>query len=338
MRVGVIGINHKLADLKLRDQLAKACQRRFGPSQSLLIYQCVLLSTCNRTEIYFSSEDLAETHTSLLSILRNDVDEEFDQKLYSYFGVDCFCHLSRVTSGLDSAIVAETEIQGQVKAAYEATCEYHLLPKELHFLFQKSLGIAKKIRTELDLGRGMPSLEHAVLQTGLEFFGQQDQPRILFVGASDINQKVLSFLKSKRFSHITLCNRSNDIAKIIADNDHIQFLEWQKLSQWHYYDWIIFGTKSPDYLLTRKDCSDTWSDKKLIMDLCVPRNVDPQLQLDPRITLMNIDEVNKHLQISCEGLHQTLNEAEQRISLATRQHAMRYQEKEISRLTILATA
>lgn len=337
MRVGVIGINHKLADLKLRDQLAKACQKRFGPSESLLPNPCVLLSTCNRTELYFSSEDLAATHTALLGMLRSDVDEEFDQKLYSYFGVDCFCHLSRVTSGLDSAIVAETEIQGQVKTAYETTCDFHPLPKELHFLFQKSMGIAKKIRSDLDLGRGMPSLEHAILQTGMQLFNNE-QPRILFVGASAINQKVLGFLKTKKFPHITLCNRSDDYAKILAGSYDIQFLEWQKLSQWHYYDWIIFGTKSPDFLLTKQGCNEDWKEKKLILDLCVPRNVEPQVGQDPRITLLNIDEINIHLQSRRYDLHQTLMEAEQRIVLATRQHVHRYQEKEFHKISILATA
>src|SRR3954466_9975105 len=107
MRVGVVGINHKLADLKLRETLAKACQRRFSAGNSLHgNHSFVLLSTCNRTEAYFTSYELAETHTYLLNILRQEVFEEFDHKLYSFFGSDCFAHLARVTAGLDSAIIA----------------------------------------------------------------------------------------------------------------------------------------------------------------------------------------------------------------------------------------
>ena len=82
MKVGVLGINHKLASLDLREVLAKICQRRLHPAQSTHgDHSFVLLSTCNRTEVYFSSNDLAETHSYLLNILRNDVDEDFDQKL-----------------------------------------------------------------------------------------------------------------------------------------------------------------------------------------------------------------------------------------------------------------
>ncbi len=213
MRIGVVGINYKLADLKLREQLAKACQRRFGVTQSIPgHHHFILLSTCNRTEVYFSSEDLATTHTYLLSILRNDIEEEFDHKLYSFFGVDCFSHLARVASGLDSAIVAETEIQGQVKAAYEVAASYHSLPKELHFLFQKALGISKKIRSELQLGRGMPSLEHAILNIGRHFFKIPEKARILFIGASEINCKILFYLRTKNLYQImTDRAKSSDI-------------------------------------------------------------------------------------------------------------------------------
>lgn len=337
MRVGVVGINHKLADLKLREQLAIACQKRFGPSHSVHCdHHFIVLSTCNRTEVYFSSEDLAMTHSYLLSILRLDVDEEFDHKLYSYFGVDCFCHLAKVASGLDSAILAETEIQGQVKAAYESSIIYRTLPKELHFLFQKSLGIAKKIRTDFQLGRGMPDLEHAILQTGRHFFGVPEEARVLFVGASDINQKILNFLKSKNHSRITLCNRSKGRAENLSEIHGVQTLDWQRLNMWHEFDWIIFGTKSPQYLISRRDLGNHMIGQKLVMDLCVPRNVDPKIGQDARVTLLNIDQINRLLKIRHRGIMETISQAEQRIMHAAQEHACRYGQREESKIQMLA--
>lgn len=198
MRVGLLGINHKLAALELREVLAKTCQRRLSSSNSTHgRHSLVLLSTCNRTEVYFSSDDLAATHSYLLSILRNEVNEDFDQKLYSYFGQDCLLHLCRVAAGLDSAIVAETEIQGQVKIAYEHAQGYHDLPFEMHYLFQKSLAIAKKVRTFLPSKPGLPDIEHAIFQTGQHFFKTPLCTNILFIGASEINEKILSFFKIK---------------------------------------------------------------------------------------------------------------------------------------------
>lgn len=337
MRIGVVGINHKLADLKLREQLAKACQKRFGASNSVHCnHHFIVLSTCNRTEVYFSSEDLAGTHSYLLSILRLDVEEEFDHKLYSYFGVDCFSHLAKVASGLDSAIIAETEIQGQVKVTYENAIEYRILPKELHFLFQKSLGIAKKVRTDLQLGRGMPDLEHAVLQTGRHFFSNPEDTKILFIGASSINQKVIAFLKSKNLTHITLCNRSSKNAQEIAHTYGIECLDWKYLRDWHQYDWIILGTKSPEYLLLKEDVESHLIEEKLVMDLCVPRNVDPKLGQHSKITLLNIDQINRLLKIRHRGILQTISEAENRIEQATHEHAQRYVQKEHSKVHVMA--
>lgn len=337
MRIGVIGINHKLADLKLREQLAKACQKRFGPYQSLHDdHHFVLLSTCNRTEVYFSSDDLAATHSYLLNILRYDVQEEFDHKLYSYFGIDCFSHLTRVTSGLDSAIVAETEIQGQVKTSYETVSEYRTLPKELHFLFQKALSISKKIRSSLQLGRGMPNLEHAIFSTGKHFFKEPEKAQILFVGASEINYKILSYLNSKNLSHITLCNRSS--ISTCSSLENVQIIEWTALNDWHRYDWIIFGTKSPEYLIKRKDIAQHAIGQKLIMDLCVPRNVEPKLGQDPRITLLNIDQINRQLKIRHRGMNQILIKAEEMVLQATQEHISRYLQKEQSKIVLFAEA
>lgn len=337
MRVGVLGINHKLADLKMREKLAKACQKRFGPGCSLHgVHHFVLLSTCNRTEVYFSSEDLPESHIYLLNILRNEVEEEFDHKLYSYFGVDCFSHLVRVTVGLDSAIVAETEIQGQVKNAYESTAERHPLTKELHFLFQKALGMGKKVRSDLQLGRGMPNLEHAILKTGQHFFKDILEPRILFVGASEINQKILNFFKSKSLHRLSLCNRSGEHTQEITRGQNIESLDWQELANWHDFDWIIFGTKSPDYLITPADIRSSAKGPKLIMDLCVPRNVDPLLARDPRLTVLNIDQLNRLLKIRHRTMHHTLVQAETMIHEMTHQQVKRYVTRDLERVTPLA--
>lgn len=339
MRIGVIGINHRLADLKLREQLAKACQKRFGAANSVHgDHSFVLLSTCNRTEVYFSSEDLPLTHIYLLSILRSEVDENFDHKLYSYFGSDCFSHLTRVTAGLDSAIIAETEVQGQVKIAYETAVEYHRLPRELHYLFQRALNVAKRIRSELQLGRGMPSLEHAVLTVGRHFFKNAEEPAILFIGASEINRKILTYLKSKSVSKLTLCNRSLQHAESIKEKERIQLLEWDQLKTWHDYDWIIFGTKAPDYLINREDLTSQSLGQKLVMDLCVPRNVDPKLGKDPRITLLNIDQINRLLKIRKQGMNQTIALAESIVLSEAAQHVKRYQAKEVSKLNLFAVS
>lgn len=334
MRVGVLGLNHKLADLELRELLAKNCQKRLSPENSMHGEHCfVLLSTCNRTEIYFSSEDLALTHSYLLGILRQGVEEDFDQKLYSYFGQDCLQHLCRVTAGLDSAIVAETEIQGQVKSAYEQAQEYHRLPFALHYLFQKSLGIAKKVRGVLPQKPGLPDIGHAIFQTGQHLFDRYQEAKVFFIGASHINEKIISHLKSKSISNITLCNRSRDRGQDIAGKCGIAFVDWNEVANWHAYDWIILGTKAPKYLIEASQSSAPIS-QKLIIDLSVPRNADPSLARHPLITLLNIDQINRRLNIRKKKLEHSLAAAEEKISHAINNQMKIFQEKEQNRLSL----
>lgn len=291
MHIGILGINHKSADLRLREKLAKACQRRFGSENSLHArYAYVLLSTCNRTEIYFSSDDLAQTHTHLLAILRDEVEEEFEHRVYSYFGSDCFFHLACVTAGVDSALVGETEIQGQVKRAYEEAALVRPLSRELHFLFQKSLKIGKNVRTHEDLPRGLPTLEEAILQAGENLLGNLERRKILFIGLSEINHKIFVRFRQKGFRNITFCNRSYAKAEKVAQREQIQLLAWKDFDKWSSFDLAIFGTKCPDFLVSQAPMTNK---RKLVIDLSVPRNVDPQLARHKEITLLNVDQLNR---------------------------------------------
>ncbi len=291
MQIGILGINHKSADLRLREKLAKACERRFGLENSLHTrYAYVLLSTCNRTEIYFSSPDLAQTHTHLLAILRDEVQEEFEHRVYSYFGGDCFFHLACVTAGVDSALIGETEIQGQVKRAYEGAAAYRPLSRELHFLFQKSLKIGKDMRSQEGLTHGLPTLEEAVLRAGENILGDLTENKILFVGLSEINHKIFMRFKQKGFRNITLCNRSYEKAEKMAAKESVQLLDWEHMNRWSQFDLIIFGTKSPDFLVSEEPKIDQ---RKLVIDLSVPRNVDPKVGRHCAMTLLNIDQLNR---------------------------------------------
>lgn len=326
MRVGVVGINHKQAKLQLREMLAKTCQRRFDSKHALHPrHHFVLLSTCNRTEIYFSSEDLAATHSYILNILKREVCEDFEQRLYSFFSIDCLHHLSRVTSGLDSAIFWETEIQGQVKAAYEHSTHYSQLPKELHYLFQKALKNGKLVRSSYDVGRGMPDIEHALIHLASEQL-ELESARILFVGASAINLKILSFLNSKKLPHLTLTNRTNEKAEAAAEKLSVSFLPWEQKQHWTNYDWIIFGTKSPQTLVDEKTFSETFA-TRLLTDLCVPRNVDPRLEEDKRLVVHNIDSIHRTLKVRRQKVAHFATLAEGLLEEAVLRQAYRFQTK-----------
>lgn len=289
LRIGLLGINHQLAALRLRERIAKSAHALFlrgtdAPS--------ILLSTCNRTEIYFSSDDLAASQSELLAGLREEIDEPFDHKLYSFFGLDAFHHLAQVTAGLNSAIIGESEIQRQVKLAYEEAARTQRLPSELHYIFQKSLRIGKQVRTHYPVRGQMADLESAILRSGRELFPDLSERRLLFIGASEINARVLHHFKRSEVGEIALCNRSLDRALEWAGAKRIDVCDWQRLGSWVEYDLVVVGTRFPDLLLSERELPDDGR-RRLVVDLSVPRNVDPRMGLREGVTLLNIDQIDQ---------------------------------------------
>lgn len=293
MRVGVIGINYKSSDLNLRELIAKRCQMCFSnESDEAARLCCVVLSTCNRTEIYFSAADLTEAHSDILHLLRQDISEPFEHALYSYFGSDCFLHLATVTAGMDSIILAESEIQRQVKIAYENALLHRFLPSVMHFIFQKSLKIGKKVRCSFPILQSKNTLESTLFDLAGHFVADMSEAAILFIGNSEINRKIIHFFKKKEKHRITVCTRGLMSAEELVQNYNIKTVDWSQLSHWKDYEIVICGTNRPDYLLKPEHISSD-SRTKIVFDLSLPRNVDPRLSRNPQITLMNIEELGQ---------------------------------------------
>ncbi len=289
MRIGVLGINFKSAEIGIREFVSKACQRRLSPlNETAARLGCILLSTCNRTEIYFSAENLAEAHSELLNLLREEISIPFEHKLYSFFGHDCFLHLAHVTSGLDSAIVAESEIQRQVKDAYEKTLLHYSVSSCVHYLFQKSLKIGKTVRSNLPLAQNQVTIPKVLFETGLQIFKDLSAMPILFIGNSEINRRVIAYFKRRGIEQIALCTRSPQSAAEIATKDRLSLLSWEELSRWQEFPLVICASNAPHYIV--KNPLDGLK-TRLVFDLSVPRNVDPLIAAHPQVTLLNMEEL-----------------------------------------------
>jgi glutamyl-tRNA reductase len=273
----------------------------------------VLLSTCNRSELYFYSESLSDTHQEILQLIHRELPEHFEQKLYTFFGMDCFLHLAKVTAGLDSAIVAETEIQGQVRAAYELAAQNQKLPKELHFLFQKSLKAAKEARACYQDTKQLPDLEHVLLYTAQGHFGKK-LPPVLFIGASEINIKIARFFKQRALTSLSFCNRR----PVSFPDLETAYIPWDGLKEaWQQHSWIIVATKCPHFLPLHT------TKASLLIDLSVPRNIDPQLQ-GPETQLLNIDDLQELLDSRIKALDEKIDSAKQMIHANVRNSCRAY--------------
>jgi glutamyl-tRNA reductase len=330
MRIGVLGINYKSAEITTQEFISKACQKKLSKESPISEkYHCVILSTCNRTEIYFSADNLAEAHSDLLNLLREEVAIPFEHKLYSYFGFDCFLHLASVTSGLDSIIIGESEIQRQVKVSYEQALLYYSLPSCMHYLFQKCLKIGKQIRTHLPM-QNQITISKVLFEISERFFKAPCDIPLLFIGNSEINRKVIAYFKRKGIHRITLCTRSLHSAQEMAKKDALSLLAWENLSAWQEFPLVICGSNVPHFVIKKPEKA---TQTQLIFDLSVPRNVDPQLKRHPSLTLLNMEELSILLQNQQQKNFLEINRAEAIILQGVQRHLDAYRQKEKRVLT-----
>jgi glutamyl-tRNA reductase len=288
MDIGMLGVNCRSSPLELREFFAKAAQALFEKG-SLVPF--VLLSTCNRTEIYFSGNNLGEIHSAFLQELR--VTSGSEENVYSCFGRTCFAHLAKVTAGVDSVLFGEAEIQGQVKKAYELSCHLGSLPSSIHYLFQKSLKIGKQIRTEFSLPKGSVSLESILWDLAGYFFPEKEEASIMLLGYSEINRKILSFFQNKGAKSLYLASRNYSAGKEAQAKYGVHLISWEEIRSWPNFDIVIGGSKSSDYLLFPSQIpnDDKLIKTRLLVDLSLPRNIDPAIEKSPLITLFNIEEI-----------------------------------------------
>lgn len=272
LSIGVLGLNFKTAELNLREAIARGALVLAEKRAIFFPHPTVLLSTCNRTEIYFSALDLAAAHSDLLAFLRKQIEEPFEHRLYSYFGIDCFAHLCRVTAGLDSAIFAETQIQRQVKVAYACSSEWLSLPACLHYAFQKALKVGKLVRGHL---KETPTLYSTLWQ-----MAEWKNKQILLVGNSEINRGFASYLVHKGIARFSLCTRNPSS----VDMEGVLVYDRSILDHWQQFDLIVCASKAEGYLITGRG-----GNRHFIFDLSVPRTVDPEV--GKTTVLYNIDQL-----------------------------------------------
>ena len=315
LKIGVIGLNHKTADLAFREAMAKGAAALAGEKAIFFPHPIVLLSTCNRTEIYFGGDDLAEVHSDLLRTLRRQIPESFEHRLYSYFGIDCFVHLGRVTAGLDSAIIGETEIQRQVKIAYAKAMEIGELSSCMHYVFQKALKLGKFIRNQLEIDRKTPHLFQAIWNLGGELFKR----KILLVGHSELNRNFSHFLVERGVRAFSLTTQNPQAVCLPGAIP----CRREELASWHKYDLIVCAASSERYLLSGIGRGD-----QVIFDLSVPRNVDPEIS---GVKLYNIEELNLWIEQRRSLQFDKVQEALELLKLETLRMAKRYREKLFSR-------
>ena len=290
MPLVVLGLSHKSCPVDIRERFSFPDTKIVGSLERLcapgLASEAVILSTCNRVEIYASTNDLSagEFQTRLQSYLSEEHGQPLPANgaLYSLSDAACLEHLFRVASGLDSLVLGETEILGQLKKAYDLALQKGFSKKVLNKSFQRAFTVAKQIRTDTNIQRGNTSVASVAVDTAERIFDGLAQREVLVIGAGDTSEKTARALLSRGAKSILVSNRTFDRAAALAaelGGRAIRFDEWE--AEFARVDIVVSATGAPHYILDRPKMERLLQIRGrrplLLLDLAVPRDVDPNV-------------------------------------------------------------
>lgn len=299
MNLTVCGLSHKTAPLPIREKIAIKQDEKAELLLSLLaradISQAVILSTCNRTEIYTD----AKNTESVIEVLLKHADISADvlaSCLYEYHGFSAVEHIMSVACGLDSMVMGEPQILGQMKEAVAFSNEYQALDHRFHTLFQRVFALAKHVRTTTEIGVCPVSIASIAVSLVKKELGDFTDKKALLIGASDTNRLALNYLRQQGLQDITIASRSLEKAQTIALPVNGKAITLTDIKH-HlpHVDMVLSATLSEIPLLGKgliEQAMKARENRKLIlMDLAVPRDIEPEVADLPHILLFSIDDL-----------------------------------------------
>jgi len=317
-----LGVSHKTAPLDLRERLSLTEGRAVGALHELTgadgIHEAAAISTCNRTELYLVVSDPVEAESTALGVLTRKAEirpTELLGHLYSLRSGEAARHLFEVTAGLDSMIVGEAEIQGQVKRAYELALVEGATGPILNRLFRGALAAGGRVRDETAVGEKGVSIPSVAVELARRTLGALGDRRVLIVGAGETAELVARALVAKGVATVFVANRHYDRAIGLAQRfggDAVRFEELPE--QLAAADIVVSATNSPHHIVERDGLEHVMEDRGgrplLLVDIAVPRDVEPECREVPGVTLHDIDDVQQIVERNAGGREAEARRAE----------------------------
>jgi glutamyl-tRNA reductase len=303
MPIVVIGLSHHSSPVTVRERFAFPESRIPASLQSLrqagIAEEAVILSTCNRVEIYAASLlDAAKTCSALRQFLVScqNYHEPLADEIYALGEPQSVHHLFRVACGLDSMVLGETEILGQLKKAYDLALQNGHTGSRLNKAFQRAFNVAKHIRTQTNIQRGSVSVGSVAVELAEKIFANLGDRQVMIIGAGDTSEKTARALLSRGARSIVVTNRSYDRAVALAQDlggRPMAFEDWAK--EFANIDIIISSTSAPHYILDRARLEPLLKLRRnrplLLIDIAVPRDIEPEVNFLENVFLYNIDDL-----------------------------------------------
>lgn len=303
MKALVVGLNHKIADVDVREKLAFSGPRL---EEGLMrfkglpwVEEAIILSTCNRVELYANVVDIQKASESIkdfLSEFHNIRRGSLDTGLYIYNGTEAVRHVFRVASSLDSMVLGEPQILGQLKASFELALSKKTTGILLNKLMKKAISVAKRVRTETKIAENAVSISFAAVELAKKIFTDLSKRVFMLLGAGEMAELAAKHLISTGVKEVLVSNRTYERACELSEEfkgKPIRFEEFiQEMAR---TDIVICSTGAPTYILTKTQMQKVMRDRKqrqvFIIDISVPRNIDPEINDLDNVYLYNVDDL-----------------------------------------------
>ncbi len=316
MNLICLGLNHESAPVEVRENFSIPMEELGERSHALTgltsVDEAVFISTCNRTEVYVATSDAS------LQNIEQEVKEKlgFDASyFYEFKAEEAIAHLCRVVSGLDSMVLGETEIFGQVKKAYQYAHEASATGGILNKLFQKSFGIGKRVRTETTIQSGQTSVGSVALDLAEKIFDDLKNSTVMVIGAGEMSRITVQSMILRGVKKVIVTNRSFENAQALADEvggEAVRFDEWAKVMP--EVDVVISSTGATEPVVKVSDIEPLRKKRKyrplFLIDIAMPRDIEHAVGEIEEVYLYDLDTLQKQVEVGQAKRQQQVTECE----------------------------
>ena len=322
MSLFTLGINHTTAPIQVRERVAINAQNLRLALQKLMtvpqVDEAAIISTCNRTELYCDinpADDGKKEILSWLNTFHNLTPDDTQPYVYDYFHASVVRHIFRVACGLDSMVLGEPQILGQLKSAYQGAAQAGTLGRNLNQLFQRAFSVAKKVRTNTMIGANPVSVASAAVTLSKQIFGKLEHHSTLLIGAGEVIELTAEHLKSGGIGKIIVANRNLKRAQTIADRVGGQGVNLSLLNTvLPQTEIVITATASTLPILGKGLVERVVKQRRhkpiFMVDLAVPRDIEPEVADLPDVYLYTIDDLRDVIEHNFQSRKQAARQAE----------------------------
>jgi glutamyl-tRNA reductase len=319
-KIVLLGMNHKTAPVEIREQLAVACRQEVNPLHMLPhlkhVEELVFLSTCNRVEFLFTCNSLAEGIREIKAVLRTHMGLSafvpLDSYLYVHEDLEAVKHLFLVASSLDSMIVGEPQILGQLKKAYRDAIEYRTVKVILNRLLHKAFSVAKRVRTETCIGSCAVSVSYAAVELARKIFGDLSDKRVLLIGAGEMAELAAEHFLRQGVHRMVVANRTLERAMELANRFKAETASFDRfLEELKVTDIVVSSTGAQEPIIRYQDVRSRMRERRnkplFFIDIAVPRDIESKVNEIDNVYLYDIDDLQGIIDLNRE---ERLNQAQ----------------------------